>query len=261
VLETRDGAVMDGEASEHVREAIPVLGGYADALGIRCFAGGTDLEADVADLEFRRMAALSPVPVINLESAVDHPCQALGDWKTLDDLALPRRGGRLVLSWANHPKPLPLAVPAAVAHMAALRGMELVILRPTAFALPEPVMARAREAAELSGGQVIETEDRAEALAGAHAVYAKSWASPLYYGQPEAEVELRQRLSDWCVRESWFAPARPDCRLLHCLPVRRNVVVADEVLDGPRSAVLQQAKNRLWVQMAVLARLLRGESR
>ena len=256
-LETRDGAVMDGAAAEHVREAIPVLASYADALGIRSFAGGSDLAADLADLAFRAMVAASPVPVINLESAVDHPCQALGDWKTLDDLEVPRRG-RLVLSWAWHPKPLPLAVPAAVAHMAALRGMELTVLRPEGFALPEPVMARAHAAASLSGGSVRETSDRREALEGAHVLYAKSWGSPERYGDAAAEAALRAPLRSWCVDEPWFARAAPGARFMHCLPVRRNVVVADEVLDGPRSVVVPQARNRMWAQMAVLHRLLAG---
>lgn len=256
LLETRDGAVMDGAAAEHVREAIPVLAGYADALGIRAFAGGVDLEADLADATFAAMAGLCPVPLVNLESAADHPCQALADWKTLDELGVPAQGGRFVLSWAWHPKPLPFAVPAAAVHMAALRGMEVTVLRPEGYGLPEPLLARARRAAALSGGAVRETACRDEALAGAHVLYAKSWGSPASYGDAEAEAALRAGLRDWCVEESWFAPAAPDCRFMHCLPVRRNVVVRDEVLDGPRSAVVREAHNRMWVQMAVLHRLL-----
>jgi N-acetylornithine carbamoyltransferase len=257
-LETRPGVVMDGAAAEHVREAIPVLSGFADALGIRSFARGLDLAGDLADAEFRAIAALSSKPVVNLESAIDHPSQALGDWKTLDDLGVPAGGGKLVLTWANHPKPLPLAVPAAVVHMAAARGMEVVVLRPSAYALPEEVMARARAAAALSGGSVDETDDGAEALAGAHVLYAKSWSSPRFYGEEggAAESALRSVLGHWCIDEDWFRPAAPGCRFLHCLPVRRNVVVRDEVLDGPRSAVVHQAHNRLPAMMAVLHRLL-----
>jgi N-acetylornithine carbamoyltransferase len=258
VLETRDGVVMDGAAAEHVREAIPVLASYGDALGIRSFAGGTDLEADLADATFRSMAAVCPVPLINLESAIDHPCQALADWKTMDDLDVPARGGKFVLSWAWHPKPLPLAVPAAAVHMAALRGMDVTVLRPDGFALPEPVMAKARAAAALAGGSVRETADRGEALSGAHVVYAKSWTSPSHYGDPQAEAAFRAGLRDWCVDDDWFAAAAPDCRFMHCLPVRRNVVVKDSVLDGPRSVVVHEARNRMWVQMAVLHRLLKG---
>ena len=95
-------------------------------------------------------------------------------------------------------------------------------------------------------------------MAGADALYAKSWASPAHYGDAAAERELRAGLADWCVDEPWFAPARPACKFLHCLPVRRNVVVADRVLDGPRSVVVAEARNRMWVQMAVLHRLLGG---
>lgn len=257
LLETRDGVVMDGAAAEHVKEAIPVLAGYADALGIRSFAGGTDLAVDLADSTFASMADACPVPLVNMESALNHPCQALGDWKTMDDLAIPRQG-KFVLSWAWHPKPLPLAVPAAAVHMAALRGMDVTVLRPEGFALPEPVMAKARRAAELSGGSVRETDDRAEALEGAHVIYAKSWTSPVHYGNPEAEAAFRAPLRGWCVGDDWFATAAPECRFMHCLPVRRNVVVKDSVLDGPRSVVVHEARNRMWVQMAVLYRLMRG---
>jgi N-acetylornithine carbamoyltransferase len=258
VLETRSGVVMDGAAAEHVREAIPVLAGYADALGIRAFAGGTDLAADLADSAFRAMAEVCPVPLINLESAIDHPCQALGDWKTLDDLGVPAAGGRFVLSWAWHPKALPLAVPAAAVHMAALRGMEVTVLRPEGFGLPHEVMERARRAAAAAGGSVRESADRRAALAGAQVLYAKSWTSSRCYGDAAAEAELRAGLRDWCVDESWFAAAVPGCRFMHCLPVRRGVVVRDEVLDGPRSVVVRQAHNRMWVQMAVLHQLLVG---
>lgn len=256
-LETKLGAIMDGAAAEHVREAIPVLAGYADALGIRSFAGGTDLAADLADTAFREMAEVCPVPVINLESAIDHPCQALADWRTLDELGIPS-SGKFVLTWAWHPKALPLAVPAAAVHMAAMRGMEVVVHRPEGFGLPEAVMEKARQAAALSGGSVRETDDREDAMAGARAVYAKSWTAPSCYGDAGAEAALRAPLRSWCVDESWFAPADPGCRFLHCLPVRRNVVVRDEVLDGPRSAVIREAHNRMWVQMAVLHRLLHG---
>jgi N-acetylornithine carbamoyltransferase len=257
ILETRDGAVMDGAAAEHVREAIPVLAGYADALGIRSFAGGADLAADLADSTFLSLAGVCPVPLINLESAINHPCQALADWKTMDDLGIPARGGRFVLSWAWHPKPLPLAVPAAAVHMAALRGMDVTVLRPEGFGLPAPVMERAFQAAALSGGSVRETADRGEALEGAHVLYAKSWAAPLHYGNAEAEAQFRAGLRGWCVGEDWFANAAPDCRFMHCLPVRRNVVAKDEVLDGPRSVVVHEARNRMWAQMAVLYRLLK----
>ena len=256
-LETRLGVRMDGACAEHVREGLPVLASFCDVLGIRSFAAGHDLAADVADADYRAMASVIPTPLVNLESAIAHPMQGLADWKTLDDLAVPPKS-RFVLSWVSHPRALPLAVPATTVHMAALRGHEVIVLRPEGYALPAAVMDKARAAARLSGGSVEETSDRARALSGASVVYAKEWGSPLHYGQAEAEGALRAGLTDWQVREDWFATARADCRFMHCLPVRRNVAVADEVLDGGRSVVLHEANNRLWTQMAVLYRLLRG---
>ena len=256
-LETRLGVTMTGSAAEHIREAIPVLDSYCDVLGVRAFAEGRDLAADLAERNFTNIASLCRHPLINLESAVNHPCQALADWKTLDDLKV-RRRGRFVLSWANHPRALPLAVPAATVHMAALRGMDVVVLRPPGFELPDSIMDKARRAASGSGGSVSETDDHAAALAGAQVVYAKEWGSTEHYGDAEAEARARSGLGDWMIQESWFQKASPDCHLMHCLPVRRNVAIADEVLDGPRSRVLAQAYNRLVVQMAVLYRLLGG---
>jgi len=256
-VEMRDGVTMSGTAAEHIREAIPVLASYCDALGIRAFAEHQDLAADLADARFRLMASLCDKPLVNLESAINHPCQALADWKTLDDHRVPRRG-KFVLSWVYHPRALPLAVPAATVQMAAQRGMEVVVLRPQGYALPDAVMQSARDLARASGGQVTETADRDAALAGAHVLYAKEWGSPLHYADADAEQTLRSTLTSWCVRASWLEQARVDCHFMHCLPVRRNVAVADEVLDGPRSRVIDEAANRMVVQMAVLHRLLGG---
>jgi N-acetylornithine carbamoyltransferase len=235
-LESRLGAVMNGAAAEHIREGLPVLASYADALGIRAFAEGKDLRHDLAETNFKAMAGVV-------------------DWKTLDDIAVPQRA-KFVLSWANHPRVTPIAVPAATVHMAAQRGMEVVVLRPEGFALPPEIMDKARAAAAASGGSVRETQDRSEALAGAHVLYAKEWGSITHYGDSAGDAALRANLADWCVREDWFTGAAADCKFMHCLPVRRNVAVADEVLDGPRSIVLREAHNRLTAQMAVLHRLL-----
>jgi len=256
-LETRLGAVMNGAAAEHVREGIPALASYCDALGIRAFADLKDLRTDLAESTFKTMSELVDKPLINLESAINHPCQALADWKTMDDLGV-ARGGRFVLSWVYHPRALPLAVPAAALHMAAMRGMEVVVLRPEGFALPPEIMDKARRAAALSGGSVTETSERAAALTGAQIVYAKEWGATACYGDTEGDARLRATLTDWCVRSDWFARTADSCRLMHCLPVRRNTAVADEVLDSPRSAVQREAYNRLVVQMAVLYNMLKG---
>ena len=256
-LETRLGAVMNGAAAEHVREGIPVLASYCDALGIRAFADGKDLRNDLAETNFNAMAELVDKPFVNLESAMNHPCQALADWKTLDDFGVGRHG-KFVLSWVYHPRALPLAVPSATVHMAAMRGMNVTVLRPEGYALPPEVMDKARRAAAMSGGSVEETSDRAQALEGAQVLYAKEWGSTAHYGDPEGDARLRSGLLDWCVRNEWFDQTAQDCRLMHCLPVRRNTAIADDVLDGPRSIVQREAFNRLVAQMAVLYRLLKN---
>jgi ornithine carbamoyltransferase len=142
--------------------------------------------------------------------------------------------------------------------MAAMRGMDVVVLRPEGFALPPEIMNKARSAAAHSGGSVRETADRNDALAGASIVYAKEWGSTSFYGDAQGDAKLRGGLTDWCVRNDWFTRTAPDCRLMHCLPVRRNTAIADEVLDGPRSVVQREAFNRLVVQMAVLYQMLKG---
>jgi N-acetylornithine carbamoyltransferase len=256
-LESRYGIVMDGTAAEHVREAIPVIASYGDAIGVRAFAERRDLAHDLADTDFKNLTSLIDKPWINMESAIDHPCQSLADWKTLDDLAVPENG-KFVLSWAYHPRALPLAVPAATLHMAAKRGMNVTVLRPPGFELPPAIMDKARRAAAESGGSVGETADRREALSGAHILYAKEWSSTRHYGDKLGDQALREELVHWCVDEPWFADALPDAKLMHCLPVRRGVAVTDRLLDGPRSVVIKEARNRLYAQMAVLYRMMKG---
>ncbi len=253
-LESGTGVVMDGTTAEHVREAIPVLEQYCDAIGVRCFAQGRDLAEDLSEPVLSTMAEVAHNPLINLESACDHPCQALADHKTLDDLEVPT-DGKIVLSWAWHPRPLPFAVPTAVATMAVRRGMELVIHRPEGFGMPDLIAERIDKAAALGGGSWSETE-RGDALEGAHVIYAKSWGCTEPYGSPEADAVARANHRNWCVQESWFKLTRPDAAFMHCLPIRRNVVASDAILDGPRSRVIQQAGNRLHVQKALLMTLL-----
>ena len=259
-IETRPGIVMDGAAAEHIREAVPVIASYGDAIGIRAFAERKNLEADMADAEFSALIDLIDTPYINMESAMGHPCQNLADWKTLDDLGVPANGGKFVLSWAYHPRALPLAVPSSTMFTAAKRGMDVTVLRPEGFELPEPLMEKARTAAAASGGSVRETHDRAEAMEGTHILYAKSWSSTKHYGDKLADQELRNGLIDWCVDEPWFGNATDDCRFMHCLPVRRGVVVSEPVLDGPRSVVIHEARNRMLAQMAILHQMLGGQS-
>ena len=255
-LESRSGIVMDGVAAEHIHEAVPVIASYGDAIGIRAFAKRENLDDDLNDREFRELTSLVDTPYINMESAINHPCQSLADWKTMDDLGIPANGGKFVLSWTWHPQPLPFAVPAATVHMAALRGMDVTVLRPEGFELPDAIMDKARQAAKMSGGSVTETDDRSSAMQGSQVIYANSWASARHYGNRSAEDKIKPELRDWCVDEPWFENSTSDCRFMHCLPVRRGVAVTDRILDGPRSTVIAEARNRMLVQMALLHQML-----
>ena len=255
-LETRAGIAMDGTAAEHIQEAVPVIASYADIIGIRALASKENLEADLQDSKFNELKSLCDIPLINLESAIKHPCQALADWKTLDDLDIPGKGGKLVFSWVYHPEALPLAVPADTIYMAARRGMDVTVLRPDEFSVPELLMDRAKSASQQAGGQLIQTSDRSEAMEDAHVLYAGSWASTENYGNKMADQKARSNYENWCVDESWFEPTGQICSFMHCLPVRRGVEVEDGILDGSSSVVVRQAQNRMYAQMSVLQKLL-----
>lgn len=256
-LETRSGIVMDGTAAEHIREAVPVISSYADAIGIRAIAQRNCLEDDLQDGDFKELNSLCDIPVINLESSIRHPCQSLADWKTLEDLSIPKKSGKLVFTWVYHPEALPLAIPGDTIHMAASRGMDVTVLRPDAFSLPKAIIDRAELAASTTGGSITQTDDRNKALEGAHIVYAGSWSSTTFYGDRSKDKQARDNYSDWCVDETWFREITSDpCYFMHALPVRRGVEVEDHILDGPRSIVVRQAQNRMFTQMSVLLNML-----
>src|SRR5260370_6692366 len=172
-LETRLGPIMNGAAADHIREGIPVLASYCDALGVRAFAEGKNLKSDIDETLFRMIDTLCDKPLINMESAMNHPCQALADWRTLDELAVPVRA-KFVLSWVYHPRALPLAVPAATLQMAAMRGMDVVVAPPDGFALPPDIMDKARLAAAPAGGSFAATSDPAPPPVCARVLYAKA---------------------------------------------------------------------------------------
>jgi N-acetylornithine carbamoyltransferase len=257
-LETASGIVMDGMAAEHIREAVPVIASYGDVMGIRVFAERRNLQADLSDNTYRSMAALVGKPLINMESAAAHPCQSLADWKTMNELDVPCNGGRFVLTWTYHPQALPLSGVISTIQMAAMRGMDVTVVRPQGFELPHSVLEKTRQIAARAGGSIRETDDRSEAMRGAHVVYAREWSSTAQYGNLSADQKLRNNLTDWCVDEPWFRDASDQCRLMHAMPVRRCVSVHDRTLDSPRSVIIQQAANRMWTQMAVLHRMLRS---
>lgn len=251
-LAWEDGAVMDGDAAEHVREAIGVLSRYHDALGVRVFASGTDYEADKSDELIRRVADVATVPVINLESAWAHPCQAMSDASLLTDhFDGDPVGKNFVLSWTYHPKALPMAVPNSTVKMAARCGMDVTVARPDTHALDDDVMDAAQALAAPYDATVTATDDLDAAVGNADVVYAKSWGGPLVYTDPAKEADIRTGKTDWRITEERMART-DEGAFLHCLPVRRNVVVDDAVMDGPHARHLDQAEYRLHAQKALL---------
>ncbi len=246
------GAVMDGAAAEHIQEAVGVLSRYYDALGVRLFASGKHYAQDRDETLLHTFAAAASVPVVSLESAFYHPCQALGDAGTLrTHLGEQLRGRKFALTWAYHPKALPMAVPNSALLTAARLGMDVTVARPAGYALDAHVMDLARTYARDRGATLVETESMEEAADGADIVYAKAWGGAGVYTDPEAEARTREGLRRWRVTPELMRRTR-EGRFMHCLPVRRNVVVDDAVLDGPHTLHLLQAEFRLHAQKAIL---------
>ncbi|HEY3581337.1 MAG TPA: N-acetylornithine carbamoyltransferase, partial [Pyrinomonadaceae bacterium] len=249
-LEHRDGVVMDGDKTEHVAEFVRVLERYCVAIGVRTFAALKNWKEERTDPVLNAFAKYASVPIINLESAMHHPCQAAADMMTIrEKLGAGRK--RVVLTWAWHPKPLPMAVPNSFALAAAQMGHDLVIAHPRGYELDEELIETARK-----HSSVEITNDIDAAFDGAEVIYAKSWGAKQFYGDSERDLSERAQYRDkWIVDEEKMS--RTDNGIfMHCLPVRRNVIVTDSVIDSKASVVIDEAENRLHVQKAVLAQIL-----
>src|SRR5215471_19177484 len=252
-LEHRVGAVMDADRAEHLKEAVPVLCRYLDALAVRTFADGVDDEADHDDVVIQAFRQYATVPVVSMESAREHPCQGMADLLTIEQNFGSAKGLPVTLTWAPHIKSLPKAVPNSFLLTAATLGCELRVAHPRGFELHPDVVREAEIYAAASGGSVSFLHDQQSALNGSHAVYAKAWG-PATSSALGADV-VRQH-ADWMVSPTHMERAAHDAIFLHCLPVRRNVEVADAVLDGTWSRVVDEAENRFHVQRALLDWLL-----
>jgi N-acetylornithine carbamoyltransferase len=248
------GAVMDGTKAEHIDESVGVLASYVDILAVRSFARLVDAAEDRADPVLNAFVERSSVPVVNMESACWHPLQGLADTATWASHFGPDlRGRKLVLTWAPHPRALPAAVPNQVLLSAALQGMDVTVAHPEGFDLDPEVLARASGLASAAGGQVSVSHDR-NARCDAEVVVAKSWSGWSGYADRDAEAVRRADAAHWRVEASDLGAAG----FMHCLPVRRNVVVADAVLDGPNAWVQEEAAFRLWTAAAVLEAIVGG---
>ena len=254
-LEHRDGVVMNEGKTEHIKDAAKVLSRYVDAIGVGCFPTMEKPEEDLADAVIMSFKRHSQVPVINMESALFHPCQAMADMMTIQEKKGTMKGMRVVLTWAPHPKALPTAVPNSFLLAASQLGADVVLAHPKEFPLPGKIVEQAQLNAKASGRLFRIVDNQPEAFLGAQVIYAKSWGSIGYYGKWSEETKVRTNYGVWKIDEPKM-PSIPEAIFMHCLPIRRNVEAADAVLDGRQSVIYDEAENRLWAQMALLEALL-----
>lgn len=256
-LEHREGVVMDGGYAEHIKEAARVLSRYVDILAVRAFPDRVSWGVDRQDPVIQGFAKYSTVPMINLEGALHHPCQSLADMLTIREKIGEPKGQPITITWAWHPKALPMAVPNSALIEAAKAGMEIRLAHPPGWELDDDIMAQARQLATAGGGSVTVHHDMESAMQGSRVVYAKSWGSIQHYNHPEEEERIKRPLRDqWRVTEERMAKT-DNGLFMHCLPVRRGVIVDDAVIDSPNSVVIDEAENRLHVQKALLAMMAR----
>ena len=239
-LEMEDGTVMNAGSQEHIREAAAVVSQYCDIIGLRTFPTLTDREADYADDILHKFIRFSSVPFISLESAILHPLQSYADAMTIAEHQQKPKP-KVVLSWAPHPRALPQAVANSFVEWMQATEVELVVTHPTGFEL----------APEIIKGSTV-CYDQQAAFEGADFVYAKNWSSYNDYGK------IGKSLDHWMIDQAKMA-LTDQAKFMHCLPVRRNVVVADEVIDADYSLVIEQANNRTYAAQAVLTKMLSHE--
>jgi N-acetylornithine carbamoyltransferase len=252
-LEDREGAVMDGDRAEHIREAAPVLSRYLDFLAVRTFAAGHSDEEDHQDPVMNGFRSFATVPTLSMESGREHPCQGLADLMTAREAFGSTKGLPVTLTWAPHIKALPKAVPNSFLLTAAAAGCEVRVAHPEGFELQEGVLAQAHALAKAAGGSVSLTGNQGEAVAGSRVVYGKAWGPSSASGLGAEAVKAHPH---WIVSPGLMGQAAQDAIFMHCLPVRRNVEVADGVLDGPWSRVVDEAENRFHVQRSLIQWLM-----
>lgn len=241
-LEFEDGAVMNSNKAEHIKEAAAVLSQYCDIIAVRAFPGLVDREKDEADVVLEGFKKYATVPVVNLESATGHPLQALTDAMTISELRGEKKP-KVVLTWAPHPRALPQAVPNSFVEVMQKMDVDLVITNPEGYDL-NPAITKNTPV----------MHDQAVALKDADFVYVKNWSSYEQYGKILSEDPA------WTFDNKKLGLTN-EAKIMHCLPVRRNVVITDEVLDGKNSVVIQQAGNRTFAAQAVLKRILKNSKK
>ncbi len=241
-LETEHGVIMDGDKPEHLLEAIPVMGSYCDVIGVRAFAGLQDREKDYNELIINQFIQYSGKPVFSMEAATTHPLQTLADLLTIEEHKKTAKP-KIVLTWAPHPKALPQAVPNSFAEGINMTDYEFVITHPEGYELDPKFVGRAK----------VEYDQR-KAFEGADFIYAKNWSA--YAGDNYGKVLCTDR--DWTVDSEKMALTN-NAFFMHCLPVRRNMIVTDEVIESPQSLVIPEAANRVVSAQTILKAILAGD--
>lgn len=263
-LEFEENAVMDKATGEHIKEAAAVVSKMSDAIAVRASDLITTSSESVKvpswyelkkDTVIHSFAKYAQVPVINMESNVYHPCQGLGDAMTIAEKLGNPKGKKYVLTWAYHPKALPMAVANSQLMSACDLGMQVTVVYPKGWDLDEEIVSRARDRAKSAGGSLTLSNSQQDAFKDAHIVCAKSWGAIKHYGNWDKEDKLKKGLKHWMVDKEKMSLTN-NAYFMHCLPVRRNVEVTDEILDSPSSIVIDQAENRMWIQMAILDYLI-----
>jgi N-succinyl-L-ornithine transcarbamylase len=236
-LELRDGVVMNGTTVEHIREAAAVLGQYVDIIGVRSFPGLKNRDEDYSESIFNKFVQFCGVPVVSLESATRHPLQSLADLVTIEELKT-RPRPKVVLTWAPHVKALPQAVPNSFSEWMCQADVDFTIAHPAGYELSTDFTNGARN-----------THNQDEALSDADFIYVKNWSAYEPYGKVIAGY------NDWMLTTDKLSGTN-NAKVMHCLPVRRNLELSDEILDGASSIVVHEAGNRVWAAQAVLKRML-----
>ncbi len=247
-----------GQQSESPKDTAKVLSRYAAGIGIRIFPNITKWKYGASNQLLQEIAKWSDVPLINLEDDLYHPCQALTDIFTIREKKKKLEGKKFLLSWAYHPKPLPVSVPNSTVLTMTRFGLDVTLLHPKGFELDSKILTMAKENAKESGGSFEIVNSLEEGYQDADIVYVKSWGSLKYYGSFKEEKQLRVPYRKiWICDENKMELTKKDSIFMHCLPIRRNIVATDGVIDGSHSVVYDQAENRLHVQKAILLKLLK----
>lgn len=253
-IEVKEGAVMDGEAEEHIKEAVKVLSGFCNAIAVRSFPKFQNWQEDKKDAVLNAICKWSTKPVINMET-IFHPMQELALMMTIKARFANQEKKKFLLTWTYHPKPLNTAVANSAATISTRFGMNLTILRPKGYDLDADFLKVAEKNAAGYGNKITITDNIDEAYKGADFVYAKSWGDLSYYGKWDEEKKIREGLKHFII-DSKKMKLTNNAFFSHCLPMRRNVKATDEVVDSNYSLIYEEAENRLHTTKALLASVL-----